>query len=178
MLISPARKLEYRIKGQSSIGRSESTSGWPVASRLGAGAWSVHSWSPPRGRALTARRLTSALRHLYTMLLSRRIGGVVRSIRRPCSCSRRVAPPIRDHSGVAAAAAGVASGSAAILEQLDPALSPAAAYAHLVEAGLLRHDDHQVDALAPLEQLYGSLAGTRLSRPPQAVEAKQKTTPA
>jgi protein AFG1 len=110
------------------------------------------------------------------MLLSRRIGGVVRSIRRPCSCSRRVAPPIRDHSGVAAAAAGVASGSAAILEQLDPALSPAAAYAHLVEAGLLRHDDHQVDALAPLEQLYGSLAGTRLSRPPQAFEAKQKTT--
>lgn len=74
------------------------------------------------------------------------------------------------------AAADVASGSAALLANLDPELGPAAAYAHLVAEGLLVSDDDQVGALEPLDGLFAALAGARLSRPPQAFVAKQKTT--
>jgi cell division protein ZapE len=72
--------------------------------------------------------------------------------------------------------AGVASGSAALLHRLDPALGPVAAYDWLVNDGLLRYDEHQVAALQPLDRLYGALAGTRLSRPPIAYQAREKTT--
>ena len=71
---------------------------------------------------------------------------------------------------------GVASGSAGLLHRLDPGLGPAAAYACLVNDGLLRHDEHQVAALQPLDRLYVALAGTRLSRPPVAFRAREKTT--
>lgn len=71
---------------------------------------------------------------------------------------------------------GVASGSAALLHRLDPALSPVAAYDLLVNDGLLRYDEHQVAALQPLDRLYSRLAGIRLSRPPIAFTAREKTT--
>ena len=72
--------------------------------------------------------------------------------------------------------ADIASGSAALMANLDPELGPAAAYAHLVSEGLLVSDDDQVGALAPLDGLYAALAGARLSRPPQTFKAKEKTT--
>lgn len=106
------------------------------------------------------------------MLVSRQIGPLQRwwSL---CCC--RV-PKRPGSTAPAESIAGVASGSAALLRGLSPALSPADAYAQLVNEGLLRLDKHQVAALQPLDQLYGSLAGKRLSRPPLAFKAREKTT--